>query len=69
MHKRLENQNVLGYDSFISYQNVLVFLLYTNISGGIHMKKRFVSILLVAAMTASLAACGGSIGGDNSLSL
>ena len=24
------------------------------------MKKRFVSILLVAAMTASLAACGGS---------
>ena len=26
------------------------------------MKKRFVSILLVAAMTASLAACGGSNG-------
>lgn len=25
MHKRLENQNVFGYDSFISYQNVLVF--------------------------------------------
>ena len=25
MYKRLENQNVLGYDSFISYQNVLVF--------------------------------------------
>lgn len=32
------------------------------------MKKRFVSILLVAAMTASLAACGGSNGGDNSAS-
>ena len=25
MYKRLENQNVLGYDSFIRYQNVLVF--------------------------------------------
>lgn len=32
------------------------------------MKKRFVSILLVAAMTASLAACGGSNGGNNSAS-
>ena len=32
------------------------------------MKKRFVSILLVAAMTASLAACGGSDSSDNSAS-
>ena len=44
MHKRLENQNVLGYDSFISYQNVLVFLLYTNISNSFFLKKIFQNV-------------------------
>ena len=45
-----------------------IFAFYTFITRRKKMKKRVLSILLVAAMTASLTACGGSDSSNNSAS-